>query len=92
MSSSLVRLKTSEDSISPKMEMEPDVRYSYKGNRGVKGKGVWELDVREIGRIARHTLDRYLTCQQHSISSVLLRSEDRGSYWVKMRLIVEACR
>ncbi len=67
MSASPVRLKTSKDSIGPKME--PDVRYGYKGNGGVKGKGVRELDVRGIGRIARHTLD------------VLLRSEDRGSYW-----------
>ena len=81
MSASPVRLKTSKDSIGPKME--PDVRYGYKGNGGVKRKGVRKLDVRGIGRIARHTLDRYLTCQQRSVSSVLLRSEDRGSYWDK---------
>ena len=85
MSASPVRLKTSKDSIGP--EMESDVRYGHKGNGGMKGKGVRELDVRGIGRIARHTLDRYLTCQQHSVSSVFLRSEDRGSYWDKRSLI-----
>ena len=56
MFASLVRLKTPEDSMGPKVE--PDVRYSYKGNGSMKGKGFRELDVRGTGRIARHTLDR----------------------------------
>jgi hypothetical protein len=81
-----VALKTPEDAISP--QVEPDVRHGHKGNRRSRRVGIRKLDVGEIGRISRHTRDRYLTCQQCSVSGVFLRSEARGLLLVKIKVVI----